>query len=273
MLILDIGYSWLMFLAFILGRYFLMVGGAVVWLNSPPGRQFLNPYQSRLPGRSPQSQPFCWRLIRHDICLSISAAGLFALLATFGLNAYEAGHTLIYSTIGEYGWGYLGLSFGLTLILHDTYFYFTHRLLHHPLLFKRVHQGHHRSRPPTPWTSFAFTPGEALIQGLFFVALVFLVPLHIGTLIAALMTMTVWAIVTHIGTPLQYHRLSATPRKPFGWFKGLIGPTHHGLHHRHYGVHFGLYFTFWDQLLGTTHPTYGKPGLIANKSDQMNDRA
>jgi sterol desaturase/sphingolipid hydroxylase (fatty acid hydroxylase superfamily) len=37
------------------------------------------------------------------------------------------------------------------------------------------------------------------------------------------------------------------------WF---IGPAHHSIHHRKYTVHYGLYFTFWDKLLGTQDPDY-----------------
>jgi sterol desaturase/sphingolipid hydroxylase (fatty acid hydroxylase superfamily) len=31
----------------------------------------------------------------------------------------------------------------------------------------------------------------------------------------------------------------------------LIGPAHHGRHHRRPGCNFGLYFTLWDRLCGT----------------------
>jgi sterol desaturase/sphingolipid hydroxylase (fatty acid hydroxylase superfamily) len=124
-------------------------------------------------------------------------------------------------------------------------------VFHRPLLFKWLHQGHHRSAEPTPWTSFAFDPPEALFQALFFVGLVFIVPLHFITLLAALMSMTVWAVITHLGfelfpSPFPVHCLGK-------WF---IGPKHHLIHHRKYTVHYGLYFTFWDKLLGTHAPNY-----------------
>jgi lathosterol oxidase len=176
---------------------------------------------------------------------------LFALIAALLMNAYEAGHTRLYSQIDQYGWWYLGFSFALTLVLQDTYFYFTHRLIHHPRLFKRIHWGHHHSRIPTPWTSFAFGPSETLIHGLFFVGLVFTVPLHFATLMTVFITMTLWAIATHLGFEL------ISPQSPLRWLcRGLIGPAHHGIHHRQYQTHFGLYFTFWDRLCGTADPTY-----------------
>lgn len=242
MIIHEVGYYWLVFLAFILGRYFLIAGGAF-WLFYPAAKM---PFPSQ--SVSPAHQ---WKLIRQDIALSVASAFLFALLAALIMSTYNAGSTRLYSSIDEYGWGYLGLSFCAILVLQDTYFYFTHRILHHPYLFKWIHQGHHRSRVPTPWTSFAFEPSEALIHGIFFVGLVFAIPLHFVTLIAAFITMTLWAIATHLGFELIPSSFSLR------WLRGgLIGPAHHGIHHRQHQVHFGLYFTFWDRVLGTTDPSY-----------------
>ncbi|MGD1941920.1 MAG: sterol desaturase family protein [Leptolyngbyaceae cyanobacterium] len=238
----TVGYYYWVFLGFILGRYFLFAGGTfgVVYLLSKlsVGKRFGTP-------------SYRWRLIRHDIFLSVSSAFLFALIAALVMVAYQAGNTRIYSSVGDYGWAYLGFSFCAILVLQDSYFYATHRLLHHPVLFKYLHKGHHRSRLPTPWTSFAFEPGEALIHGLFFVGLVFVLPLHFVTLTAAFLVMTLWAIATHLQFAL------VTPNSALSWLgRGLIGPTHHGLHHRRYQSHFGLYFTFWDRLLGTTDHAY-----------------
>lgn len=191
--------------------------------------------------------------MRQDAELSISSAVFFALCAALIMSAYDSGLTLLYSSLGQYGLGYIGFSFVAILILQDSYFYFIHRSFHHPLLFKLWHHGHHRSGEPTPWTSFAFDLPEAILQGLFFVGIVFVIPLHFITLIALLITMTIWAVVTHLG-------FDPFPRSFFRhWFgKWLIGPTHHSIHHRRYRVHYGLYFTFWDQLLGTHDPDYEK---------------
>lgn len=89
------------------------------------------------------------------------------------------------------------------------------------------------------------------MQALFLVAVVFLVPLHLITLLALLTTMTIWAVVNHLGTdhlPLSF---------PHHWLgRWFIGPAHHSLHHQQPQRHFGLYFTFWDWLLGTDDPHY-----------------
>jgi sterol desaturase/sphingolipid hydroxylase (fatty acid hydroxylase superfamily) len=250
-MIYDLGYYSLVFLAFILGRYLLLAGGTY-WVMKVISRRR---ERDRSAMQSRQR-----RLIHHDIWLSVYSAFWFALVAAIVMVTYQAGYTRIYTTIEDYGWWYLGTSFLTVLLLQDAYFYLAHRLLHLPFLFQHIHRGHHRSRRPTPWTSFAFEPSEALIHSVFFVGLVMVLPLHYLTLIAAFLTMTIWAIATHLGFPLM------PSDSPLRWLgRGFIGPAHHGIHHRQYQVHFGLYFTFWDHLLGTTDPSYLQPTSPPNK--------
>lgn len=253
LIIYDFSYYTFVFLAFILGRYFLLAGGTFWGIALFSKRSWRDVCH--------RDSKHLGQLIRNDIALSITSAVLFACVAAAIMLAYRAGHTRLYHDIHDYGWWYLAVSFGAVLILQDAYFYFTHRLLHHPVLFQRLHRGHHRSRVPTPWTSFAFEPGEALIHSFFFVILVFVLPLHFITLIAAFLTMTIWAISTHLSVPIPAANMPFAPLR-----RGLIGPTHHGIHHRKYHVHFGLYFTFWDHVFGTTDPDYWSKILLVRKS-------
>ncbi|MGF1542564.1 MAG: sterol desaturase family protein, partial [Pleurocapsa sp.] len=39
-------------------------------------------------------------------------------------------------------------------------------------MFEWLHRGHHQSKHPTPWTSLALDFPEALLQGLFMIAVV-----------------------------------------------------------------------------------------------------
>ena len=167
--------------------------------------------------------------------------------------SYDLGITRFYTDVSKYGIAYLVGSFFFILLLQDTYFYFIHRLFHRPKLFKWLHRGHHRSIEPTPWTSFAFDPPEAFIQAIFLVAIVFFIPLHYITLLAILMTMTIWSIFNHLGFELF------TGSTRYTWLsKWFIGAKHHLLHHQKYNIHYGLYFTFWDRLLGTQDVNYDK---------------
>jgi len=193
------------------------------------------------------------KLIQNDIKLSIISAAIFAIASALVLSSYSWGITRLYSDPQQYGLWYLGISYVVVLILQDTYFYFTHRLFHHPSLFRCVHQGHHRSHHPTPWTSFAFDPLEAIVSSFFLISIVLILPLHFITVIAVLTTMTIWAVLNHLGIerlPVSF---------PHHWLgKWFIGPDHHSIHHLKYDRHYGLYFTFWDKLLGTEDVNFQK---------------
>ena len=161
----SFGFYGIAFFGIILLRYFLMAGGAY-WL-------FYKPFsKSGLKLELKQSLP-TWQAIQHDIQLSVLSAGIFAIAAALIMTAYSLGITRLYSDPQQYGLWYLGISYLTVLILQDTYFYFTHRLFHRPSLFPWLHQGHHQSRYPTPWTSFAFDPLEAIVQALFLIAIAF----------------------------------------------------------------------------------------------------
>lgn len=247
----SFGFYGLTFFSIILLRSFL-IAGCTYWCFYGRCGQSISQRQLRPPSH---------QAMQRDMQLAVVAAWVFALAAAFVLSSYSSGLTRLYSQAQQYGLWYLGVSYGVVLLLQDTYFYFTHRLLHHPAFFPWCHQGHHRASEPTPWTAFAFDPLEAFVHALFFVGLVFVIPLHFITLIAVLTTMTVWAVLNHLA-------LERLPRSfPHHWLgKWLIGPAHHARHHRQYTLHYGLYFTFWDKLLGTQDPLYEqKLGNVAQQ--------
>ena len=101
---------------------------------------------------------------------------------------------------------------------------------------------------------------------MFLVGIVFIIPLHFLTLLALLLTMTVWTVWSHLGFELFP---AAFPRHWLG--KWLIGSTYHAIHHRKCVGHYGLYFTFWDRLFRTHDPNYDAEfAAIAQSSDGFN---
>lgn len=243
MILEKLWFYWLAFFGIILVRYFIIAGGAYWFFNFSVGKTYVK--------QGLRLKSAVWQSIRHDIELSVLSAVLFSFCAALIMSAYNSGVTLLYTSIDKYGLWYLGVSFIALLILQDAYFYFVHRAFHFPFLFKWFHQGHHRSGDPTPWTSFAFDPLEAIVQALFLLGIVFIIPLHFLTLFAVLITMSVWTVWNHLGLELF------PPSFSRHWLgKWFIGSTHHSIHHRKYALHYGLYFTFWDRLFGTQDPKY-----------------
>jgi Delta7-sterol 5-desaturase len=242
----------LAFFGIILARYLILAGATHWFLYGTLGLSTSdNLLDSSAALTDPKKIQHLWPSIQRDIKLSILSSIIFALSAATVITAYQSGATRLYTDVNQYPLWYLGASYIMMLVLQDTYFYFLHRLFHHPQLFRWWHQGHHRSHQPTPWTSFAFDPPEAIAQAALLVGLIFIIPLHFITVIAVLSTMTVWAVVNHLGLdqlPLNF---------PHHWCgRWFTGAAHHAIHHRQYNLHYGLYFTFWDRLLGTQSPRY-----------------
>jgi sterol desaturase/sphingolipid hydroxylase (fatty acid hydroxylase superfamily) len=143
------------------------------------------------------------------------------------------------------------LSFPLVLIVHDAYFYWTHRWMHAPALFKIFHWEHHKSQAPTVFTAYSFAIPEAIVQGLFGVFYVAFFPATFATLIFFQFVEILHNLAIHSGMDLFPRTMVTHPR--WGW---LAGPTYHDLHHRTSRGNFGLYTRFWDRLCKTEHPDF-----------------
>ena len=178
----------------------------------------------------------------------------FVIFALFGLVLVSPAFRSVshlYADVSEYGGGYLALSFFASLLIHDAYFYATHRLMHHPRLFRLFHRTHHRSTNPSPWAAFAFNPAEAVVEGAVILVIPLLIPVHTYTLLAFLLFMTVYNVYGHLGYEI-YPKWLVNSRLG----RWLNTSTNHNMHHQNFKGNYGLYFRFWDEAFGTTHPHY-----------------
>lgn len=185
--------------------------------------------------------------IRREIGWSLASAAIYGVPA--GVVAWgwqEHDWTRIYTDWSTLPLWYLPLSVLLYLFVHDTWFYWTHRLMHRPDLFRLAHSVHHASRPPTAWAAMSFHPIEALTGAIVIPLLVFIVPIHVAMLGVVLLVMTVMGVTNHMGWEMFPRRLVNSALG--GW---LITASHHQLHHEKYRCNYGLYFRFWDRLCGT----------------------
>jgi sterol desaturase/sphingolipid hydroxylase (fatty acid hydroxylase superfamily) len=185
--------------------------------------------------------------IAREIGWSLASAAIYGIPA--GIVAWgwaNHGWTRIYSDVAAYPLWWLPISVLACLGLHDAWFYWTHRAMHGPRLFRAAHAVHHASRPPTAWAAMSFHPWEAITGAIVIPALVFLIPIHIGALAFVLAIMTLMGVTNHIGWEIFPRALVHGPAG--SW---LITASHHQRHHRDYGCNYGLYFRFWDRLCGT----------------------
>lgn len=182
---------------------------------------------------------------------SVSTAFIFGITGTIVVLSIKAGITPYYHDVADYGWPYLIFSVFVAIVAHDAYFYFTHRLMHHPKLYKHIHLVHHKSTNPSPWAAYAFHPFEAIIQAGIGPLLIFTLPLHHYAFLAFLTYMIVLNVFGHFSYEL--FPKGFTRNKWVFWHNTT---THHNMHHRYFNHNYSLYFNWWDRLLGTLHPKY-----------------
>jgi len=189
------------------------------------------------------------RLLK-EFLYSMSSVAIFSLIGVGVYFGIKQGYGQMYKHINDYGVPYFLLSIVLCILIHDTYFYWTHRLMHHPRIFKYVHLVHHKSTNPSPWAAYSFHPFEAIIQGLIGPLLILLLPLHVYALLAFAMYQISYNVMGHLSFELF----------PGGFTKSFMfwhnTTTHHNMHHKFFNCHYSIYFNWWDRLMGTMHPRY-----------------
>jgi lathosterol oxidase len=77
-------------------------------------------------------------------------------------------------------WAYLVFTVAALDYAHDTWFYWTHRLLHSKALYSSVHVMHHRSNVPTAFAGYSFHVAEAALVFANEIIVCFVLPIHAG---------------------------------------------------------------------------------------------
>lgn len=188
-----------------------------------------------------------WR----EIGYSVLTALIFALVGFTTFLTPVVNYTQAYFKIADYGVPYFVLSVFMIILVHDTYFYWTHRWMHRPAVYKWFHKVHHLSINPSPWAAMAFHPLEAVVEAGIMVVVVFLFPVHPLAIALFLLFMMLYNVYGHLGYELY----------PKGFSKSVIGKwvntsVNHNQHHQYFKGNYGLYFLFWDRWMGTIRPDY-----------------
>ncbi len=228
---------------FDLVRYFLGAGGVFTVVNVALTRLLASrKIRNNTPGRAQ---------MRREILTSVRTVAVFAFVGVSIEGLRQVGWADVYFDPAERGWAYFAFSVVALIILHDAWFYWTHRLIHDPRLFRRWHRTHHKSHNPTPWTAYSFDIGEAFLNAIYAPLALVLIPAAPFAVFLFMWHMMLRNAIGHCG----YEIFPATRggRPLFGW---LTSVTHHDLHHAQAGWNYGLYFTWWDRLTGTEHPLY-----------------
>ncbi|PUZ29373.1 sterol desaturase family protein [Chitinophaga parva] len=188
-----------------------------------------------------------------EIWHSVQTTLVFAIIASLILYTPFRQYTQVYTNVNDYPVWYLFVSFGLSMVIHDTYFYWMHRGLHHPKLFKLTHLVHHQSVNPSPWASYSFHILEAIAEAGVLLVIVMIMPMHAISIAMFTVGGFIINVYGHLGYEIAPRWLRNT------WIFEITNTSvHHNLHHRKFRGNYGLYFRVWDRVCGTEHPDYVK---------------
>ncbi len=167
----------------------------------------------------------------YEISLIGISAGIFAVAFFVGSLWTKGGFSWT-----DFGW--LAVAF----LLHDAYFYWCHRLLHHRK-FWRFHRVHHTKLPVQSLHSLKVSAVEATIEALFLPVLTWLWQPNFWVFAVFGMGMMVTNWWGHSGKIFGF-----TPRWNLRW---LNRPADHELHHDLPSHNLSAYFPLWDYICGT----------------------
>jgi sterol desaturase/sphingolipid hydroxylase (fatty acid hydroxylase superfamily) len=242
----------LIFFIIITGRYFLIAGIFYLifycWLPEKCQQRKLNKRQYKP------------KQLQTEITWSLINGLIFSFSGAVALILWQKGFTKGYTNIHDYGWWYLPVSLVISMLLHETYYYWLHRWMHHPRVFKIVHKVHHDSNITSPFTAFSFHPLEGVLQAIFFPVVLLFLPMHYYIIIVQLVIMSLSSVINHLDIEIYPKNFN---KNIFG--KWLIGATHHSLHHKQFKYNYGLYFTFWDKIRKTESPLFNELFETATK--------
>lgn len=218
-----------------------LVAGGLHWhlyMRRRQGREYK--FDRRWPDTG--SEMFLWRdQVRDNMFWSIaSGVTIWTLYEAVTLHLY-AGGALPLVSLAEHPL-YCALMLVLALFWSSGHFYFIHRLLHWPPLYRTAHELHHRNVNVGPWTGISMHPLEHLMYFSVF-ALWWVVPVHPLVVTLTGLYQGVSPSVSHSGFDFI-----AAGKKRFG-----AGDWYHQLHHQHFNVNYGNTPTPFDKVFGSWH--------------------
>jgi ring-1,2-phenylacetyl-CoA epoxidase subunit PaaE len=187
-----------------------------------------------------------WPQIKGEIGATLVSFIGSTLLMLLLLSFKDNGLAKFYNEAGKYGIWYEVLTVCILVLASDTWFYWSHRIMHHPSIYKYVHALHHKSLDVNPFTSTSFHVIEAVWLTLFVIPIVFVMPVSMTALGIVQVLGTLNNLKSHLGYELFPGFFSKMP--PFNM---LVTATNHSLHHTQYNGNYGLFFRFWDILCST----------------------
>ena len=143
------------------------------------------------------------------------------------------------------------LQIGFMMVCEDFMFYWSHRLLHQPYFYKKIHYMHHMYKENVSFCSEFAHPIEFFMGDM--------VPLMLGSLILQkrthFVTMSVFTVLRIIET-MESHCGYEFPWGITRFIPLSCSTDYHDHHHRVNKGNFATFFIVWDTVFGTNQTYY-----------------
>ena len=170
-----------------------------------------------------------------------SGVGQLTLFTAFTFWLMANGYAPVAMAADHPVW--FAISLVLLPIWSAFHFYWVHRLLHVPLLYKNVHSLHHRNVNIGPWSGFSMHPVEHCLY-ISSICIHWIVPSDPILVVFHVVYLGPGAAMTHTG----YEDLLVKDKRRLA-----LGTFYHQLHHRYYECNYGNQEMPWDRWFGTFH--------------------
>jgi sterol desaturase/sphingolipid hydroxylase (fatty acid hydroxylase superfamily) len=178
--------------------------------------------------------------------LKVLAVNHIVLAPILYILGYGSAHKYMKSAIGEIPpWYYIPIQLLGCMMIEDTMFYWVHRALHHPLLYGRCHKIHHEYKTTIGIASEYAHPIEYVIADA--------IPFTTGPLLLGLHYYVFWMwMVLRVGETVDGHCGYDFPWSPYRLLPFSGSADVHDFHHSHNMGNFATFFTYWDDIMGTS---------------------
>ncbi|CAN5220297.1 sterol desaturase family protein [soil metagenome] len=240
---IDLGRNWIGDLSVDLRRYVIFAVGVAVLLYVVLG--------AALRGRKIREETPPARQWITEFFVSVRSIAIFSTVGLVIFLMARAGLMPLPEIAATWGPAWFAVSLIAMIVGHDAYFYWVHRTMHRPQLFRMFHRRHHLSHNTTPFTAYSFDLAEAAVMAAFVPLWLMIFPTTYAATGLFMLHQIARNTLGHAGYELMPARRDGRPLFDF-----LTTATHHNLHHRQARWNHGLYFTWWDRWMGTEHPEY-----------------
>jgi sterol desaturase/sphingolipid hydroxylase (fatty acid hydroxylase superfamily) len=143
--------------------------------------------------------------------------------------------------------------FAVFLVIEDAAFYWSHRLLHIPILYRNIHKTHHEYKTTISTAAEYSHPLEYLFGNI--------LPVVLGPKLLGyrchIWTFWMWLIV-RLNRTIEFHSGYSFPWSPWRIMPWFVGGDFHDFHQSRVTGNYGGVFGWWDAVLKTKSKGYEK---------------